>query len=24
VLERSRWYVPKPLVNVILRASGNR
>jgi hypothetical protein len=23
VLERSRWYVPKPLVNVILRASGN-
>ena len=22
--ERSRWYVPKPLVNVILRASGNR
>ena len=24
VLERSRWYVPKPLVNLILRASGNR
>jgi hypothetical protein len=24
VLERSRWFVPKPLVNVILRASGNR
>ena len=24
VLERSRWYVPKPLVNAILRASGNR
>jgi len=24
ILERSRWYVPKPLVNVILRASGNR
>jgi hypothetical protein len=24
VLERSRWYVPKALVNVILRASGNR
>ncbi len=24
VLERSRWYVPKPLVNIILRASGNR
>ena len=24
VLERSSWYVPKPLVNVILRASGNR
>lgn len=24
VLERSRWYVPRPLVNVILRASGNR
>jgi hypothetical protein len=24
VLERSRWYVPKPLVNVILRAAGNR
>ncbi len=24
VLERSRWYVPKPIVNVILRASGNR
>jgi hypothetical protein len=24
VLERSRWYVPKPLVSVILRASGNR
>ncbi len=24
VLERSRWYVPKPLVGVILRASGNR
>lgn len=24
VLERSRWYVPKPLVSIILRASGNR
>lgn len=24
VLERSRWYVSKPLVNIILRASGNR
>lgn len=24
ILERSRWYVPKPLVSVILRSSGNR
>jgi hypothetical protein len=24
VLERSRWYVPKPLVKIILRSSGNR
>jgi hypothetical protein len=24
ILERSRWYVPNPLVSVILRSSGNR
>ncbi len=24
VIERSRWFVPKPLVSIILRASGNR
>jgi hypothetical protein len=24
ILERSRWYVPEPIVNLILRCAGHR